>query len=107
MKEIYVVAVIATRNTLLAFALISSAIGAGVFLSESAAAEGKDSSGAGASDSCTTFLKGCLDDCAGLPPASYVGCHAQCVTRADSCGRSPASTKQSPVPVAKPPVKAQ
>lgn len=107
MKEIYVVVVITARNTLLAFVLISSAIGASALLSESAAAEGKDSGGTGASDPCTIFLKGCLEDCAGLPPASYVGCHSQCVIRTDACGRSPSSTKQTPVPVAKPPAKAQ
>jgi hypothetical protein len=95
------------RNTLLAFVLISSGIGASALLSESATAEDKDSGGTGGSDPCTILLKGCLDDCAGLPPASYVGCHSQCVVRADACGRSPASTKATPGPVAKPPAKAQ
>lgn len=107
MKEIHAVAVIAARNTLFAFVLISSATGAGALLMESAAAEGKDSGGAGATDPCTVFLKSCLEDCDGASPASYVTCHSQCVIRADACGRSPATTKQTPVPVAKPPAKAQ
>jgi hypothetical protein len=102
MKESSVGPAIAARNVVLACVLISSAIGASALLSEPAAAESKDSGG-GASDPCTAYLNSCLEDCAGLPPASYVRCHAQCVVRTDACGRSPASTRQTPVPVAKPP----